>query len=329
MIRNICWTADGQLKTNLSLDEVQNVLLNPKSLLWVDICDEPYDESQRLLKEDFKFHPLSIADALEETHIPKVDNWGEYLYLVLRAINPDQDLSDEITTDELDVFIGDNFMVTYHPIPHHAVDRTWQWVLKDGRIANEGSAALLYRLLDEMADDFISMADQIDLILNGMEDQLFDNPDASLLEDLFTYKRGLLHLRQIIGPQREVLNKLARGDFKILGDDAKMYFRDIYDHFLRLYEVIENLRDLTGSTLDIYLSVVNNRMNSVMKTLTIITTLFMPISFLAGFFGMNFFKPGEGMDVWTSGPLFYVVLIVMVLFPVAMILYINHKGWLK
>ena len=204
-----------------------------------------------------------------------------------------------------------------------------KWLLKDSRVLEGGPAALLYRLLDEMADDFISMADQIDLILNGMEDQLFDDPDASLLEDLFTYKRGLLHLRQIIGPQREVLNKLARGDFKILGDEAKMYFRDIYDHFLRLYEIIENLRDLTGSTLDIYLSVVNNRMNSVMKTLTIITTLFMPISFLAGFFGMNFFRPGEGVDIWTSGGVFYVVLAIMVLFPVGMIVFINRKGWLK
>ena len=329
MIRNMCWTADGKLRTNLSEREVTTVLKDPKNLLWVDICDEPYEESQRLLNEDFKFHPLSIADALEETHIPKVDNWGEYLYLVLRAINPDQDLNDEVKTDELDVFIGDHYMVTYHSVPHHAVDRTWQWVLKDSRIVDGGIAALLYRLLDEMADDFISMADQIDLILNGMEDQLFDNPDSSLLEKLFTYKRGLLHLRQIIGPQREVLNKLARGDFKILGDEARMYFRDIYDHFLRLYEIIENLRDLTGSTLDIYLSVVNNRMNSVMKTLTIITTLFMPISFLAGFFGMNFFKPGEGMDFWTSGPVYFVVLVVMVVFPVAMILYINRKGWMK
>ena len=329
MVRNLCWTSDGKLKTDLSVEEMTLALKDRGNLLWVDICDEPYKESQRLLKEIFNFHPLSISDALEETHIPKADNWGEYIYLVLRVINPNQDLNDEIITDELDVFVGSHYVVTYHSTVHHAVERTWQWLLKDSRVVEGGPAALLYRLLDEMADDFISMADQIDLILNGMEDQLFDDPDASLLEDLFTYKRGLLHLRQIIGPQREVLNKLARGDFKILGDEAKMYFRDIYDHFLRLYEIIENLRDLTGSTLDIYLSVVNNRMNSVMKTLTIITTLFMPISFLAGFFGMNFFRPGEGVDIWTSGGVFYVVLAIMVLFPVGMIVFINRKGWLK
>lgn len=329
MIRNLCWTPDGIIKTDLPREDLPSLLADHRNLLWVDISNESYDDSERILREVFRFHPLSISDALDETHVPKVDNWGEYICLVLRTIDPNQELNDGIDTDELDIFIGERYMVTYHNGVQHAVERSWQWFLKGIQVVHPDSAALLYRLLDETADDFITLTDQIDLLLNGMEDQLFDNPDSSLLEDIFTYKRGLLHLRRIIGPQREVLNKLARGDFKILGDEAKMYFRDIYDHFFRLYEIIESLRDLIGSTLDIYLSIVNNRLNSVMKTLTIITTLFMPISFLAGFFGMNFFKPGEGMDLWTGGIVFYVVLVIMILFPVSMVIFIHNKGWLK
>ena len=200
---------------------------------------------------------------------------------------------------------------------------------KDPRHFERGPAFILYLLLDEAANDYIKCTDKLDLQLNSLEDALFDNPDPSLLETIFSLKRDILHIRQGVGPQREVLNKLARGDYQILGRESVMYFHDVYDHFLRLYDLIENLRDLTGNTLEIFLSVVNNRMNGIMKTLTIITTLFMPISFLAGFFGMNFFAPPESFQVWTSSPVFYAVLGASILFPVAMLIYFYRQGWMK
>ncbi|MFN2304152.1 MAG: CorA family divalent cation transporter, partial [Anaerolineales bacterium] len=133
----------------------------------------------------------------------------------------------------------------------------------------------------------------------------------------------------IVVPQREVLDKLARGEYQVLGKVANIYFHDVYDHYVRLYEIIENLRDLTNSTLEIFLSVVNNRMNGIMKTLTVITTLFMPISFLAGFFGMNFFKPVLDLGHWTSTPVFPIVLGAMIIFPFTMLFYMLKKGWMK
>jgi magnesium transporter len=182
--------------------------------------------------------------------------------------------------------------------------------------------------LDETASDYIIKTDQIALVINEIEDQLFDNPDSSLLAQIFTLKRSILNLRQSINPQREVLNKLARGDYPILGGYSSMYFRDVYDHFFRLFDIAENLQDLTSNTLEIFLSTINNRMNGIMKTLTIITTLFMPISFLAGFFGMNFFAPDKNFTWWTSTPVLVFVIAASVLFPLSMLMYFYKKGWM-
>ena len=159
---------------------------------------------------------------------------------------------------------------------------------------------LLYWLADELVADYMPVVEAVDEAIDQIEDQVFDNPEPSLLEQIFALKRALLHLRRIIAPQREVLNKLARGDYAVIDAEDRVFFRDVYDHLVRLYDIAESLRDLVGSALDTYLSVVNNRMNEVMKTLTVITTLFMPISFLVGFFGMNFFQVTIPLAAWTG-----------------------------
>src|SRR3972149_3959817 len=160
-----------------------------------------------------------------------------------------------------------------------------------------------------------ALDDEIDLV----EDQIFNNPNPHVLENIFTLKRAALHLRRIIGPQREVLNKLARDDYPAIDARAKVYFRDVYDHLVRLHDVTESLRDLVSGALDTYLSVVNNRMNDIMKTLTVITTLFMPISFLVGFFGMNFFQPiAPSLAKWTGFLPYILSMGIMILLPARM-----------
>jgi magnesium transporter len=133
----------------------------------------------------------------------------------------------------------------------------------------------------------------------------------------------------VISPLREVLNKLARDDFAVIDDRERIYFRDVYDHLVRLHDISESLRDLVGGVLDTYLSVINNRMNEVMKTLTLITTLFMPISFVVGFFGMNFFQPvEESLLPWTSNPAFTITLLIIILTPMAMYLWMRKRRWM-
>jgi magnesium transporter len=168
------------------------------------------------------------------------------------------------------------------------------------------------------------MDDAIDLV----EDRILGNPSPDVLEQVFTLKRALLRLRRILAPQREVLNKLARDDYAVIDAKDRIFFRDVYDHLVRLHDITESMRDLLSGALDTYLSVINNRMNEVMRTLTVITTLFMPISFVAGFFGMNFFQPVASLDVWTSKPAFVLATAIVILMPVSMYLWIRRRGWM-
>jgi magnesium transporter len=329
MIRNILWTQEGSIQENLPLEKIKALLSSPGHLIWVDIFDAEYEDSLTVLKDIFNFHPLAIDDALEETHIPKIDDWEDYLVLVFQAIDlKKQQKIPELLTQEVDLFLGKNFILTYRDAQNETIDRVWDRSIKNDRLIGRGPAHLLYLLLDETASDYIIKTDQIALVINEIEDQLFDHPDSSLLAQIFTLKRSILNLRQSINPQREVLNKLARGDYPILGGYSSMYFRDVYDHFFRLFDIAENLQDLTSNTLEIFLSTINNRMNGIMKTLTIITTLFMPISFLAGFFGMNFFAPDKNFTWWTSTPVLVFVIAASVLFPLSMLMYFYKKGWM-
>jgi len=324
MIRSLYQQTDLETQENIPVDSYADALKNSQGVLWVDICTESNDEVETLLRETFGFHALAISDALDETHVPKMDDWDTYLTLVVRAVDPTLDLAEAVETREIDIFLGQNYFVTYHIAPIPALEKVWKKTL-----IKSAAAHLFYQVIDEIVNDYIALTDQIDDAINDIEDQLFKNAESDLLENIFALKRDLLHLRRIIAPQRDLVGRLSRVDYKVINTDFRIYFRDVYDHFLRLYDIIENLRDLVGSALEIYLSVVNNHMNNVMKTLTIITTLFMPISFLTGFFGMNFFHPVEKLDLWTSLPMFGILVLATIVFPVSMFLWIRKRGWMQ
>ncbi len=327
MIRSLYREPDGHLRTDLGPDEFTNVLKDADGLLWVDFAGEPPQACEPILRETFGFHPLAVGDALEEAHVPKIDDWGQYLYLVLHAPVIDQQDEGRLDTLELDVFLGANYLVTHRTQPIAAADRVWSACQRDERQMQLGAGHLLYRLADELVVDYMPVVEGIDEAIDQIEDQVFDDPTPSLLEQIFTLKRALLRLRRIIAPQREVLNKLARGDYAAIAVQDRVFFRDVYDHFVRLYDIAESLRDLVGSALDTYLSVVNNRMNEVMKILTVITTLFMPLSFMTGFFGMNFFQPVTPLAAWTDRLAFGLVLAAMGLIPVGMYVWMRRRAW--
>ncbi len=328
MIRSLYRTQDGHLHADLGMDELSAALQDVSGLLWVDFADESAEACSPILRQTFGFHPLAVDDALEETHVPKVDDWGEYLYLTLHAVVFDPQDDEPLDTLELDVFLGKNYLVTYQTQSIGTVDRLWTACHRDERNLQKGTTHLLYRLTDELVADYMPVVEGIDEAIDHIEDQVFGDPEPSLLERIFTLKRALLHLRRIITPQREVLNKLARGDFAVIDAEDRVFFRDVYDHLVRLYDITESLRDLVGGALETYLSVVSNRMNEVMKTLTVITTLFMPISFLAGFFGMNFFQPTAPKEVWTSQWAFALMMVAMILVPVGMYLWMRKRAWM-
>ena len=193
---------------------------------------------------------------------------------------------------------------------------------------HDGPDHLLYRIIDSLVMGYMPLVEEIDRQIDEIEDQVFDRPQRSTLEQIFALKRLLLSMRRILLPQREVLNKLARDDYRVIDPKDRVFFRDIYDHLVRLHDLNENLRDLVGGALDTYLSVINNRMNEVMKILAVITTLFMPITFVTGFFGMNFFEPVAHLTGWTSRQVFEVTLGIMLAVPAIMYLWMHRRTWL-
>ncbi|MEJ2011842.1 MAG: magnesium/cobalt transporter CorA [Anaerolineales bacterium] len=327
MQRSLYLTEEGKLSFNLDAQAIADVLASGQGLLWVDLCAEPDASSRPLLEETFGFHPLSVDDALEEKHVPKIDDWGEYLYLTIHALQFDESREIPLSTLEIDVFLGRTFLVTYTMMPIPAIEQVWEQVQRDERILRRGAQRLLYSITDEMATNTMPVVEAIDEAIDHLEDAIFESQDSNLLERIFTYKRALLALRRILMPQREVFNKLARGDFPLIETESRMFFRDVYDHLVRLHDITEGLRDLVTGALDTYLSVVSNRMNEVMKTLTIITTLFMPIAFLTGFFGTNFFQPAIPLPAWTGQAAFYIFLAAMVFVPAGMYFWMRRRAW--
>jgi magnesium transporter len=327
MTRTLYRREEG-LQFDLSVEEIARALRDPQGLLWVDLSGVPAEESRPLLGETFEFHPLAIDDALEETHVPRVDDWQAYLYIVLQSVALNEHEGElALAHRELDIFLGSNYVVTYHDASIPALERVWLSAQRGGR-GLQGATQILYRLADELSTDYMPVVEGLDDAIDHIEDQIFNHPPEDILARIFAIKRAILELRRILSPQREAVNKLARDDYTLIAPRDRVYFRDVYDHLVRLYDINEGLRDLVSGALDTYLSVINNRMNDVMKTLTIITTLFMPISFLVGFFGMNFFEATLPLPAWTSTPAFILVLVIILLLPIAMFLWMRRRGWM-
>ena len=327
MIRSLYYAPGKPLRTDIQPKEFPRLLRDRKSLLWVDFIGEPPEIAEPILL-GFNFHPLAIDDALQETHTPKIDDWGDYIYMVLNIMNyKHEDGVFESEIDELDIFLGRNYVVTIHDQLFSGIEDAWSACQRDLRHVQDGPDHLLYRISDSLVMGYMPLVEKIDRQIDQIEDQVFDNPTRNTLEQIFALKRILLTMRRIILPQREVFNKLARDDYRVIDPKDRVFFRDIYDHLVRLHDINESLRDLVGGAMDTYLSVINNRMNEVMKALAIITTLFMPITFVTGFFGMNFFEPVAHLTGWTNTQMFEVMLAIMLVLPVTMYIWMRRRTW--
>jgi magnesium transporter len=312
----------GGFTTDVPVSHWRVALRDGNGLLWIDIENHPLEKVEPLLRDIFSFHPLAIDDALRESHVPKIDNWGEYAYAVLHGITYDP-AEIKLGVQELDVFLGHNYLVTYHRQPIEIVNRVWTSACSDQRRLERGSDFLLYDLLDMLSSEYMPVIDSIDDTVDHIEDEVFDQPTRHTLNTIFAIKRVALQMRRIIGPQREVLNRLARDDYGMIDPQDRVYFRDVYDHLVRLADINESLRDLISGALDTYLSVTSNRINEVMKVLTVTSVLFMPLTFLTGFFGMNFTR-----IPFDSPWLLVVALVLMVSMPGLLYLFFKRRGWM-
>jgi magnesium transporter len=329
-VRVIYREGAGPVHLDWPVGRIAEAVADPGGTVWVDVfdCDAQTTAVEALFRDVFRFHPLAIDDALQENHVPKVDNWENYLYLVFHAIEFEpQGLT--LNLRELDIFLGANYLVTYHAEPIPLLDQFRQNLGRDeGRRLEQGPDHLLYYLLDLAIADYLPAIEQLDEAIDQAQDEVFGTPSPKTLHQIFRVKRAALRLHRTLIPQREVLNRLARDPYHQIDAQDRVYFRDVYDHIVRLHDISETLRDLIAGALDTYLSAISNRTNEIMKTLTLVTVMFLPMSFLAGFFGMNFF--GETLSFQTPLPkalLFWLTCFVMFATPWVMWIWARRRGW--
>jgi len=328
-MRTLLREPDGELHAELTPDRARGILVErPGSLLWVDLAEESIDSAEHVLRDVFGFHSLAVDDALRESHVPKVDDWGDYIYVTLHSVTHATETWEALDTLEVDIFVGKGYVVTYESRPVAALERLFSLVQRDDRHLSRGAEHLLYMLADELVSDYAPVLEDIDQELDRLEDDLLAEPLQEDMERIFRLKRALAHLRRIIAPLREVMGRLARTPSPAMDPAYGVFYRDVYDHLVRLYDITESLRDLLTGTLDIYLSIVNNRMNQTIKLLTVVSTLLMPMTFLTGFFGMNFFGPVAENAAWTGDMALMITLALIVAVPIAMYLWMRRRAWM-
>jgi magnesium transporter len=220
-------------------------------------------------------------------HSPKVDDFGSYLFMILHGINYVSQ-SDIVETSELAVFLGKNFVVSQHNNVMYSTEYAKQMIEKDGRPMKRGPDFLAHMLIDTMIDNVLPTIDRMSEIAEDIEEKVIRNPQQTTLEELLKLKRSTLRVHRVMAPQREVLNRLSRGDYGIIGSEAKIFYRDVYDHLVRIEDLNQTIRERTDNLLATYLSSVSNRQNETMKVLAIVAAIFMPLTLLAGIYGMNF-----------------------------------------
>jgi len=291
--------------------------------VWVDL-DQPTPDEAKILSEVFHFHELAIEDALSELHHPKIESYGDYLYLILHGI--DFQASEHcFTTKDIDFFLGPQFLVTVHPGVSRSIGKVGTFCGRDSRVLGEGTGMLLYRIVDTMVDNYRPEVDKLSETLDELEEEVFEKPNTQLARRILNFKRDISSLRHVVLPQRDVIGRLARRAFPLINESLAFRFRDVHDNLVRLSDEAMFFQDRITSILDAHLSAVSNQLNQVMKVLTIIATLFMPLTVLTGMYGMNVTLPhlpgGEHAQFWW-------VCGIMFALSAAMLAFFRKRNWI-
>ncbi|HVR38101.1 MAG TPA: magnesium/cobalt transporter CorA [Thermoanaerobaculia bacterium] len=291
--------------------------------LWVDIQNPAHEIIEPLLEQRFGFHELAAEDSLSGTSLPKYDPFPTHDFFIFRAV--DVNVTEHRSeTYKLATFLGRNFLFTIHVDPLAAIEDVWSRLPADRRLLRNGPDFALYAVVDQIVDAHFPLLEQIEECVDDLQDRIFDSADSAHLDELLHLKRDVNVLRRHSLPQRELLNQISRGDAKFIQPQHLIYFRDIYDHMFRISETIDVDRDQMSGTMEAYLSVVANRTNEIMKVLTIFSAIMLPLTLIAGVYGMNFKQMPELF--WPLGYLYAIGLMIGV--AIVMILWFWQKGWI-
>jgi len=274
-------STEGVVYKDLSAGEIKNAFESKRGLLWVDIS-ETTEEDGSFLERNFNFHHLAIEDCVSPLiHPPKIDDFVNFLFIVVHGINHVVEF-DIVETAELAIFLGSHFVVSSHNFPLYCVEAVRRLVEDDGRPMKRGADFLAHALVDTLIDNVLPTIDKMDEEADGIEEETIRRPQQSTIEAILKLKRSTLRIHRVMATQREVLNRLSRREFPLIREEALIFYRDIYDHVVRIEDLNQTLRDRADNALATYLSSVANRQNETMRILSMVATIFLPLALIAG-----------------------------------------------
>ena len=296
MIRSLVFTTQGRLHSkDIEMFLMPMMLTDTNLFLWVDLENPTPAEAKFVLEEVFHFHPLSVEDCVKVSPSPKVEEYAPkegdaflpYLFMVMHAV--DYSRKDGVfATSELNFFLGKNFLVTYHEVPLRSVTSTEEQAVKSTMHIARAPDRVAHTLLDAIVDNYKPALDELSLEIAELEQQALQHPDKETLNKILQVKKEVLHLRKIIGPQREVLARFARGEFKLVRPHLVPYYRNVYDALFQISEVAQSHTDSLTGILQVYLNMSSNQTGEVIKLLTLITLITTPMTLVGTWYGMNF-----------------------------------------
>jgi magnesium transporter len=316
MIRILGFSKGGERAENLELNELGN---RPDlNWYWIDFNAPSMEEAARL--RELGFHPLAIKDCLHFLQRPKLDYYEGHTFYILHILN-----RNTWKPEEVDIFSGERFLVTFHYQEHPEIDELWQRLETDAEARKKGPAFITCKIMDKIVDSYFPIAQQLEDRITVLEEKTrrYHTRLHILMDEVFAIRSQLLALRHTIWPMRDLLYRILHSERLTLSNEERLHYRNIHAHLEKLASMIDSSREMTADIRDNYLSINSNRMNSIMMTLTVITTIFMPLTFIAGIYGMNFEYMPELK--WKYG--YFLVLGLMGLIGLMMFLWFKRKGW--
>lgn len=291
---------------------------------WIDVTGVHDLDLVADIGEVFGLHPLLLEDVVHTRQRPKTEEYDDHLYLVLKMLRWDEG-GERVDVEQVSVILGERYVITFQENPVDTFDKVRARLREPTkRIRKSGADYLAYALVDSIVDHYFAVLEVVGDRIEDIEDELIEDPDEKALTDIFRLKRTLVYLRRAVWPLRDAVGSLLRGEIRFVRKATLPFLRDVNDHTLRAVELIETYRDMVSGMVDIYMSSVSNRMNEVMRVLTVIATIFIPLTFIAGVYGMNFDRMPELH--WDWG--YYAIWGVMAAVAVALLLYFRRRGWL-
>jgi magnesium transporter len=313
------WHADATGAREVAPAEAVRLATTGPGAVWLDLEAEE-EAAARAVLEPLGIHPVALDDVVAHINRPKVDDYGAYVYLAVHSARWENDGPPSLR--ELDVLVGERFLVTYHEAPTRSVSAAHTVLKRRPELLARGPAVLLHFLLDVLVDHYLPITERIAAETDSLEERLFERPDEPVNQDILRLKRALAALRRIIGPQRDTVLALTRDEFRTVPAEVRPYLRDVYDRLARVSDLLDSFRDEVATLLELNVAIVSNRLNQVIKVLTVIATIMLPLTVITGYYGMNFRLPEFG---WPWGWLYALGLLAAT--AIGTTWYLRRRNW--